>query len=59
MTVSLILFVFNLVQGIRYHVEDELNFALGFYTIAILFGIIAKSSHTRGKGHYHYHSHIE
>jgi len=59
MVVSMILALFNLVQGIKYHFEDELYFALGFYTITILFIVIAKSSYTRGKGHYHYHSHIE
>ena len=59
MAVSLVLFIFNLVQGIKYHFEDDLNLAVGFYTIAVLFAIIARSSHTRGKGHYHYHGHLK
>jgi len=58
MVVSMIFMVLVLVQGILYHVEREIYFALSCYTIAVLLLIIAKSSHTRGKGHYHYHSHL-
>jgi len=60
MAVSLVLFIFFLVQGIRYHFEDAgLGLTISFYTMAILLLIIAKSSHSRGKGHYHYHGHLE
>jgi len=58
MTISLVMAIFNLVQGIRYHMDYEVYFALGFYTIAVLFFIIARSSYTRGRGHYHYHGHL-
>jgi hypothetical protein len=58
MVVSSVLFIFFIVQGIRYHLDDELTFAMCFYIIAVLLAIIAKSSHNRGKGHYHYHGHL-
>jgi hypothetical protein len=59
MVVSMVLGILCLVQGVRYHVDDEINFAIGFYTMAVLLLIVAKSSHARGKGHYTYHGHIE
>jgi hypothetical protein len=52
------LFIFFIVQGIRYHMEDEITFAILFYSMAVLWLVIAKSSHNRGKGHYHYHGHL-
>jgi hypothetical protein len=59
MVVSMVLFLLCLVQGIRYHVDDEVNFAIAFYTLAVLLAIIAKSSYARGKGHYQYHGHTQ
>ncbi len=60
MVVSLVLFIFFLVQGIRYHVSDaDPALTISFYTIAVMLLIVAKSSHNRGKGHYHYHSHLK
>jgi len=58
MLVSMVLCAFFAVQAVRFHIEDEIYYALGFYTISCLLLIIAVSSHTRGKGHYHYHRHI-
>jgi len=58
MIISMIMAIFSLVQGIKYHLDDDVYFALGLYTIAVLFIVIAKSSFTRGRGHYHYHSHL-
>ena len=60
MTISLVLAIFFLVQGIRYHVTDfDVQWPLTHYTMFVLLMIIAKSSHKRGKGHYHYHAHIK
>lgn len=59
MALSAILGIFFLVQGVRYHLDDEIYYALAFYTMGVLWFVIAKSSHTRGKGHYHYHRHLQ
>jgi len=59
MTVAFIYMIFCLVQGIVYHLELEITFALLFYTQSVLSFIIAVSSYKRGKGHYHYHGHLE
>ncbi len=60
MVVSLVLFIFFLVQGIRYHLEDaDPWLTIAFYTMAVMLLIVAKSSHNRGKGHYHYHGHLK
>ncbi|MEM4268476.1 MAG: hypothetical protein QXK37_06640, partial [Candidatus Woesearchaeota archaeon] len=50
---------FFIVQGIRFHVQDEIYFALGFYAIFVMLTVISVSCWKRGKGHYHYHAHIE
>jgi hypothetical protein len=47
-----------LVQAIIYQVQDDVNFALAFYLLTVLLSIVAKSSYTRGKGHYAYHAHL-
>jgi hypothetical protein len=58
MVVCITLFVFFMVQALRFHLADDLTYAMGFYFMGILWAVIAKSSYSRGKGHYHYHAHL-
>jgi hypothetical protein len=58
MVIAMVLGLLCFVQAVIYQTQDEVNFALALYTIAVLLAIVAKSSHTRGMGHYHYHAHL-
>ncbi len=59
MVVAMVMLLLTLVQGIRYQLDDQIGFAIGFYIISVLLFIVAHSSYTRGKGHYHYHRHLK
>ncbi len=59
MTISSVLAIFFLVQGVLYHIDYDMYFAICCYIIAVMFIIIGNSSHKRGKHHYHYHKHLK
>lgn len=59
MIVSIVLFIFYIVQGIRYHVSDSpLTLTMSFYTMGVVLFVISVSCYKRGRGHYHYHGHL-
>lgn len=58
MVISLTLAIFFIVQGVMIHIDGDVYFATSCYLMAVMLGIVARASHTRGKGHYHYHGHL-